>query len=949
VAQSSRRITVIIVSIAVVVAGTVGVVALTRSGGSRHQETGESAGSHEMREALEKRPTLASHRMPLAFVSEKLEQQGGEASGEVKNGPAQEAYDQRAYPRKSIGPAQQKGAARSFGQARQRAATAQGKSVLRTAQGARAVQAWTPAGPEGGVQLKETSYTGTPAYVSGRTTSLVTGYGCTASRCTLFAGTAGGGLWKTRNALAAHPTWTHIGSDIPSTAIGSVYRAPNGDLYVGTGEPNGSSDSEAGLGLFRSTDNGAHFSRLSTFAGGTDFTVNRSVAAVAVDPSNARHIMVGTAVARHGSSSVNGGRFTPPGAAKVGLYETRDGGSTWQLTLSQDTDSVDPSSPTGADYFRGGISKIQFDPTHRGIAFASMFDYGLFRESTAGAWKQIYTIKTPGDPVTGLDSRVEFALATLASGKTRIYLGDATYFDDIAAALLRSDDGTASKPTFRLLSDPAPGTPGYGSYNFCQGQCSYDMAVTTPPNKPNEVFLSGSMNYDELQAFGGPGSSNGRSIVRSDDAGVHVTDMTNDAQSHPNGLHPDEHALVFVNTGSRQTFFSASDGGIWRQQGPYVDRSSECVARGLVGPTRVDCEQYLSKVPTLNQSLNKGLETLQFQSASVTSGANGIIQGGTQDNGTWESDQSGFAETIGGDGGQSAFNPTNDKIRYHSYYAPQHDVSFDSGSPRSWDWIADPLLESGEAASFYVPLTADPVVGGTVFDGLQHVWRTTDNGGSRAFLDKYCNEISGDFANAPRPCGDWKKLGGNAGDLSGGDPDNYVVAVERAASDHGTLWAGTRKGGLYVSTNADAASPGAVTYQRYDTKLGLPKRFPSGIWVDPAKPNHAYLSYSGYSAYSPGGHVYEVTVNPATGNGTAKDLSANLGDQPVTDVVAVPSTGALYVSTDFGVLTRVRGQSNWVATTGLPQVAVYGLALDPSRHTLYAATHGRSIWRLPVG
>ena len=41
--------------------------------------------------------------------------------------------------------------------------------------------------------------------------------------------------------------------------------------------------------------------------------------------------LVGTAVARHGSSSVNGGRFTPPGAAKVGLYETRDGGKTWQL------------------------------------------------------------------------------------------------------------------------------------------------------------------------------------------------------------------------------------------------------------------------------------------------------------------------------------------------------------------------------------------------------------------------------------------------------------------------------------------------------------------------------------------------------------------------------------------------------------------------------------------
>ncbi len=150
---------------------------------------------------------------------------------------------------------------------------------------------------------------------------------------------------------------------------------------------------------------------MQTFANGKDFTLDRSVAAVAVDPANARHILVGTAVARHGSSSVNGGRFTPPGAAKVGLYETRNGGRTWQLTLSQDSDEVDPTSPTGADFFRGGISKIKFDPTHRGIAYVAMFDYGLFREGAAGNFKQIYTIKTPGDPATSLDSRVEFATA----------------------------------------------------------------------------------------------------------------------------------------------------------------------------------------------------------------------------------------------------------------------------------------------------------------------------------------------------------------------------------------------------------------------------------------------------------------------------------------------------------------------------------------------------------
>jgi hypothetical protein len=328
-----------------------------------------------------------------------------------------------------------------------------------------------------------------------------------------------------------------------------------------------------------------------------------------------------------------------------------------------------------------------------------------------------------------------------------------------------------------------------------------------------------------------------------------------------------------------------------------------------------------------------------------------VIQGGTQDNGTWESDATGgFAETVGGDGGQSGFNATSKAIRYHSYFDPQHDVSFDNGSPRSWDWISDPLLGSGEAASFYTPFTADPTVGGTVFDGLQHVWRTTDNGGDRAFLDRYCNELTGDFNNAPHECGDWKPLGGPAaGDLSRGDAGNYVVAVERAASDSSTLWAGTRKGSIYVSTNADAADPRAVTYKRYDTRLKLPKRFPSGIWVDPANPNHAFISYSGYSAYSPGGHVYEVTINPTAGNGTATDLSANLGDQPITDIVSVPSTGALYASTDFGVVTRAKGQNSWVATTGLPPVSVFGLTLDPTNKTLYAATHGRSIWKMKVG
>lgn len=919
-------------------------------------DAGSEAGGDEadnaakaMSEALEKHPGLAAHRLPLAFVSEKLEQSGGEASGEIVNGPAQELYADQAYPRPYVRPLQRKRAAQAFGRGVRRGARTGGVTQLRLAQG-RSVRAagsarWRPVGPSGGVQVAQATYTGTPAVVSGRATSMAISPRCSPRSCPLFLGTAGGGLWKTDRALAKQVRWRPIGRDIPSQAIGSVYLAPDGSLYVGTGEPNGSSDSEAGVGLFHSTNGGRSFTRIRTVSKGVNFTTNRSIATVVADPRHRGHLLLGTAVARHGSSSVNGGRFTPPGSATIGVYETFNGGRSWRLTLARPGDTVDPTSVNGADYFRGGVTKILFDPTHPHVVYAAVSDYGLFRRSGRRAWRQIYTIHDAGSVDLSQASRIEFALAALPDGHTRVYLGDATYYADSVSGFLRTDDATAASPAWTELSSPDPGTAGYGTYNFCETQCSYDMVVASPPGEPDQVFLSGSMNYDELQAFGGPGSSNGRAVVRSTDAGVHVTDMTNDAAAHPDGLHPDQHALVFAPGTGGSVFFSGSDGGVVRQRGPFVDASSQCAARGLAGVELADCQQYLSAIPTYNASANRGLNTLQFQ--SVTSDGSGSLQGGTQDNGTWESDTgAGWQETVGGDGGQSGFNVDSSRIRYHSYYLQQHDVSFDGGSPTGWDWISDPLFATGETASFYTPFLADPTVGGTIFDGLQHVWRSTDNGGDRAYLDQHCNELTGDFSGT---CGDWVPLGGAAGDLSGGDTANYVVAVERSTSNDHTMWSATRKGDVYLSDNADAADPASVTYTKLDDALGLPNRFVSGIYIDPANPYHVWMTFSGYSAYSPGGHVYDVTWDPATGTGTARDISGNLGDQPVTDITYVPRTQALYVGTSFGVLSRAAGSTSWVAAPGMPKVATYGLTLDEHGHALYAATHGRGIWRLPLG
>jgi hypothetical protein len=94
--------------------------------------------------------------------------------------------------------------------------------------------------------------------------------------------------------------------------------------------------------------------------------------------------------------------------------------------------------------------------------------------------------------------------------------------------------------------------------------------------------------------------------------------------------------------------------------------------------------------------------------------------------------------------------------------------------------------------------------------------------------------------------------------------------------------------------------------------------------------------------------VFDVRYNPATHKATFTDLSFNLGDFPVTGI-AENGTGDVFAATDFGVAALAAGSTSWVtAGTGLPTSAVYGLTLAPQGHVLYAATHGRGAWSMPV-
>jgi hypothetical protein len=815
---------------------------------------------------------------------------------------------------------------------------------------------WSLLGPTRAFQPGVLAFTGADNVTSGRITSLAIGPRCTAESCRLYVGAAGGGIWRTNNALSDNPTWRSISKGLTTNAIGTIVVDPTDSsgqtLYVGTGEPNASGDSEAGLGLFKSTNGGNSWELVS---GSFAVSKSRAISSVVVDPRNANVIYMGTTRAVRGISSVTGGSGTtdPNGQPAVGLYQTTDGGATWALIWN------------GAGTLRG-VNHVELNPTNPDTIYASAFQQGIYRRSAldGGTFQQIFGTADTGNNA----ARTEFAVTTSA-GHTRIYSGDGgsgpatTGFwrvdnSDVAAATLATG-GTNGGWT--LLTNNTNGTPGYATSSYCTGQCWYDNLVVTPRGQPDTVVVLGSYTYGEIG-----GRSNTRAILRSttagnpDSAGTTFTDLSWDATSatSPNSVHPDQHALVFA-PGNPNIWFEGSDGGLIRSSGAYTDITSQCATRPIGAASMVTCHRLLSVVPTKLTFLNTGLPTLQFQSLSLNPAhPSTSIMGGTQDNGTWlfTGNRNNWNQTIYGDGGQSGFNVANPAIRFNTFFGQNTDENFQSGDPTKWVVTSGPLYTSNEAQAFYMPIIADPTVGGTQFAGLQHVFRTQDNGGDKTFLEANCPEFT---TSAAQPnCGDWVALGNDlTGPAYGTDRTavgSYVVALARGA-DHSTLWAATRQGRVFVSHNADAADPTAVVFTRVDTlSPASPGRFISGITVDPSNSNHVWISYSGYNAATPTtpGHVFDVTYNPATASANYRNLNVEglNGDLPITGIVRDNASAQLFVSTDFGVLTWSReNDPAWsVAGSGLPKVEVAGLTYSQKTHTLYAATHGRSAWVMRV-
>ncbi|MCI0751176.1 MAG: T9SS type A sorting domain-containing protein [Flammeovirgaceae bacterium] len=198
-----------------------------------------------------------------------------------------------------------------------------------------------------------------PANVPGRTRGLIVDPD-DATKNTWFAGSVGGGVWKTFN---AGQSWTWLTPDLPnlSTTVLAMAESNHDIIYLGTGEGFGNVDGIDGAGIFKSTNRGVSWSQLSSTSDFSD--VNRII----VDPSNASIVIAAT---------------------NFGIYRTINGGDDWTKV-----------------YQFGAIQDLKASPDDFNIQYASVNSVGVLKSIDGG---QTWDLSSTGMNPSG---RIELAVS----------------------------------------------------------------------------------------------------------------------------------------------------------------------------------------------------------------------------------------------------------------------------------------------------------------------------------------------------------------------------------------------------------------------------------------------------------------------------------------------------------------------------------------------------------
>ena len=162
-------------------------------------------------------PALAAH---LSDLAKAIPGNGGEPDGEGPAGADVAKLQELAYPAPDIPLGWLSNSRSAFSNAQGRHFPRKGKEGV-----------WSTVGPDKALypffDLRDLSLYVPNAYVAAsRINAMAIDPNCRQGRCTMWIGPAGGGIWRTSNALAPSPKWTYLSGSFAINSIGSIALDP---------------------------------------------------------------------------------------------------------------------------------------------------------------------------------------------------------------------------------------------------------------------------------------------------------------------------------------------------------------------------------------------------------------------------------------------------------------------------------------------------------------------------------------------------------------------------------------------------------------------------------------------------------------------------------------------------------------------------------------------------
>jgi len=715
--------------------------------------------------------------------------------------------------------------------------------------------------------------------VAGRMTGLAVGGGY------IYAGGANGGVFRSSDDGV---TWSPMTDGLPTLSVGDLRLAPDGALWLATGEANTGATSYVGSGVYRLAHPQADVFTTSSRVGGSELE-STTIGKVRFDTLGNVYAATSRGVWKHSSTSTKG---------------------TWVRVLYPVPGSTSP--------YDNICNDVAIDPRAAGkviianCAWRGGAAYNGFYLSTDGG--ATFALTNPTGALNPQDvGRSTFAYASDGSALYAVVESIVHYtnsFQTVLGGIFVSPSGSVSGPWNKIGDSGKLGASGSAlqtSVGYKPGvQGWYNQFLIVDPADAAHVIVGLEEVYETTN-----GGTAWNAIGPYWNFGFACWSFSDARNTCPMAPHSDQHSVAIADG----KLYVGNDGGIYR--------------RPINGSVNANGNA------TDWQSLNANLRTLQYYSVGVGKvlhggGDGGVavaVSGGLQDNGGSLLLPEDFAvggtmgAPFGGDGGDVLVDPDDGCKILGEYVDLSLEITTTCGRSDGTVHAIRDVAPGDPFPRFIAPFLADQTNKNHWVAGGQIVW-TYKNGfalqsGSEWFAE--FNQGAGHSTTA-------------------------------LASRNDVIYAGwcgpcnPRGFARGISTNA-----GGVWHQ-IALPANVPSRYVAGLAIDPADPtgNTVYVAFNGFSrrfVEGPGagvGHLYKS----ADAGVTWTDVSGNLPDIPANYVVV--RNGKIVLSTDLGVVISSDGGATWSRLGGnLPYTTALYLHVGPDSK-LYTATYGRGIWSIPA-